>query len=74
MEFTETEQALKLFGDYVIQQSRSNLTKGKHNVDNKLYESLRYKLEVENDGVVVSFYMEDYGEFQDRGVKGVENI
>ena len=72
MEFTRTEQALELFGDYVIQQSRSNLTKGKHNVDGKLYESLRYKLEVENDGVVVSFYMEDYGQFQDRGVKGVE--
>ena len=72
MEFTRTEQALNLFGDYVIQQSRSNLTKGKHNVDNKLYDSLRYKVEVENDGVVVSFYMEDYGEFQDRGVKGVE--
>ena len=46
MEFTQTGQALNLFGEYVIQQSRSNLTKGKHNVDNKLYESLRYSLEV----------------------------
>ena len=46
MEFTETEQALKLFGDYVIQQSRSNLTKDKHNVDGKLYESLKHKPEI----------------------------
>ena len=73
MEFTETEQALKLFGDYVIQQSRSNLTKGKHNVDGKLYESLKHKVSVENDGVVIEFFMEDYGEYQDRGVKGVNS-
>jgi hypothetical protein len=58
------------FGKYVIQQARSNLTKGKHNFNKTLYNSLRYSVYYSNDKFSMSFFMEDYGEFQDKGVKG----
>ena len=32
------------FGKYVVQQARTNLTKGKHNFDKTLYNSLRYDI------------------------------
>ena len=58
------------FGKYVIQQARSNLTKGKHNFDKTLYNSLRYSIYYSNDNFSLTFSMEDYGEYQDKGVKG----
>ena len=58
------------FGKYVIQQARSNLTKGKHNFDKTLYNSLRYSIYYSNDNFSLTFSMEDYGQFQDQGVKG----
>ena len=36
---------LQAFGKYVVQQSRSNLTKQKHNVSKDLYNSIHYKLD-----------------------------
>ena len=58
------------FGKYVIQQARNNLTKGKHNFDKTLYNSLRYSIYYSNDNFSLTFSMEDYGQFQDQGVKG----
>ena len=58
------------FGKYVIQQARSNLTKGKHNFNKTLYNSLRYSVYYSNDKFSMSFFMEDYGQFQDQGVRG----
>jgi len=64
------ESVLTKFAKFVIQQSRSNLTKGKHNFDKTLYNSLKYRLAVGENSFSLSFDMEDYGEFQDKGVKG----
>ena len=58
------------FVKYVIQQARSNLTKGKHNFDKTLYNSLRYSIYYSNDNFSLTFSMEDYGQFQDKGVRG----
>ena len=58
------------FGKYVIQQARSNLTKGKHNFDKTLYNSLKYSITYTKTNFSLSFLMEDYGKFQDKGVKG----
>jgi hypothetical protein len=58
------------FGKYVIQQARSNLTKGKHNFDKTLYNSLRYNITYEGTNFSMAFLMEDYGEYQDKGVRG----
>jgi len=58
------------FGKYVVQQARTNLTKGKHNFDKTLYNSLGYDVSYSKDKFSLTFYMEDYGQFQDLGVKG----
>ena len=73
MKFNKTEKALEDFGNYVIQQSRSKLTKGKSNYTKELYNSLKYTIEKSEDGVIIDFYMEEYGAFQDKGVKGVKS-
>ena len=39
MRLEETRDALNSFGKYVVQQSRSNLTKGKKNSTSDLYKS-----------------------------------
>jgi len=72
MQLKETQAALRAFGKYVVQQSRTNLTKSKKNVDKTLYDSLGYTMEQVSTGFRLYFEMEDYGMFQDRGVKGVK--
>ena len=65
-----TKEALDDFKKYVIQQARTNLTKGKKNVDKKLYNSLQGFLDESPAGFRLYFEMEDYGMFQDKGVSG----
>ncbi len=70
MNLIEQRDILNKFGKYVVQQSRTNLTKGKKNVGNTLYDSVGYILEETQTGWRLFFTMEDYGMFQDRGVSG----
>ncbi len=73
MEFKLMQKELNDFGKYVVQQSRSNLTKEKHNASKELYNSIGYFVDKTAQGYKLSFEMEDYGMFQDRGVKGVKS-
>ena len=70
MQLDETREALNKFAKYVVQQSRSNLTKSDKNVSKELYNSLGYDLNVSKNSFSLSLLMEDYGVFQDKGVKG----
>jgi hypothetical protein len=70
MQLKETRDALNKFAKYVIQQSRSNLSKSKKNFSKQLYNSLDYDLNVSKNSFSLSILMEDYGVFQDKGVKG----
>lgn len=63
---------LNKFAKYVIQQSRSNLTKGKKNASKELYNSLGYEVSKSAESTSLAFNMADYGTFQDRGVSGTE--
>ena len=72
MQLEETRDALNKFAKYVIQQSRTNLTKGKKNVSKELYDSLDSKVEVYKNSFLLGFLMNDYGIFQDKGVSGTE--
>ena len=63
------EQALEKYAKYVIQQSRSNLARKEQNTSNKLYESLNYRIQNGR----VTFQSEEYGAYQDKGVKGAES-
>jgi len=65
-------EELNKFAKYVIQQSRTNLTKGKKNSSKELYNSLKSEIKVSKNSFQLSFFMEDYGIFQDKGVSGVK--
>ncbi len=66
---SEFRKALEKYANYVIRQSRSNLTKKKNNASKQLYNSLEYRIK----GDKVSFLSEDYGTFIDKGVKGAKS-
>lgn len=61
---------LDKFRKAVITQSRSNLTRTKKNASKKLYNSLNSYLKVSKNSFELNFLMEEYGEFQDKGVSG----
>ena len=60
------DKELKIFGKEVVKNAKKNLNKNKIK-NSDLADSLRYV--VTDD--VLTFYMSDYGEFIDAGVKGV---
>jgi len=67
-----TYQALNSFKKFVIQQSRSRLTKGRKNVNKKLYNSIDGDVKVSSNSISLTFFMEDYGVYQDKGVSGTK--
>ena len=67
---TETLNTLQAFNKYVIQQARTNLTKGNKNVSKKLYDSLKAQTKVSPNSIENYIEMEQYGQFLDLGVKG----
>jgi hypothetical protein len=67
------EQSYKLlekYKNYVIQQARANLSKGRNNVSKTLYNSIKGEIVTENNYAIVGFRMEQYGQYMDEGVKG----
>lgn len=70
MILSNTQQQLDAFRKYVQQQSRTNLTKGKHNVSKSLYDSIKSTSKVSKNSFELYFEMENYGQFLDKGVKG----
>lgn len=72
MDLKETKEALNKFAKYVIQQSRSNLTRNNKNYTKSLYDSLKSDVNVSANSFSLSFIMDEYGVFQDKGVSGTE--
>ena len=72
MQLDETREALNKFAKYVVQQSKSNLTKSDKNVSKELYNSLDSYIKVSKNSFQLEFLMEQYGIFQDKGVSGTE--
>lgn len=65
-----TQKTLEKFRDYVIQQSRNNLTKDGKNVSKQLYNDIKGNVKVNANSFELEFDMPMYGQFQDKGVKG----
>jgi hypothetical protein len=65
-----TQKTLEKFRDYVIQQSRSNLSKSDKNVSKKLYNEIKGNVKVSHNSFQLGFEMPIYGQFQDKGLKG----
>ena len=72
-ELQNVNDVLKRFRDYVIQQSRSNLSKIQKNVSKELYNSLKGEIVTEGNYSIVGFKMADYGSYQDKGVRGASS-
>lgn len=61
---------LEKYKNYVIQQARANLSKGRNNLSKTLYNSIKGEVVTDKDYAIVGFKMEFYGQFLDEGVKG----
>jgi hypothetical protein len=70
MQLKQTKDILNKFAKYVIQQSRTNLSKKKKNSSKSLYNSLDFKYKTVNGGIGIQFLMDEYGIYQDKGVSG----
>ena len=70
MQLKETNKILNAFGKYVVSQARTNLTKSKKNYSKQLYNSISYSIDEAPAGSRLYLEMEDYGMFQDKGVRG----
>jgi len=66
------EAILKKFSKYVVSQAKSNLTRKKKNVKGNLYNSIKGDTFVSKSKKSIGLYfeMEEYGVFQDSGIKG----
>ncbi len=62
--------ALNDFGKRVQQQARSNLTKSDRKDTGKLYNSIKYQVQVHKNSFHLSFSLTDYALYVDKGVKG----
>ena len=69
MQFLELTQVLQKFGKYVVQQSRTRLTKAGKGKGN-LYNSLGYDVNESKLNTKLAFKAIGYAEFVDKGVKG----
>jgi hypothetical protein len=67
-----TREALERFKGIVINQSRAMLTKKGKSVSKKLFNSIDGEVKVNPNSFSLSFFMEDYGVFQDKGVSGTK--
>ncbi|MEJ6791183.1 MAG: hypothetical protein QNK89_00180 [Lacinutrix sp.] len=67
----EVDKVLNQFAKYVIQQSRSNLAKDEK-AGGELYNTIGGQVSRTAEGFRLILEMEDYGKFQDKGVKGAD--
>ena len=65
---------LNKFGKRVVKESKTALTKKKKNSSKGLYNSIGYTLNVSKNSFSMTFEMEDYGKFIDKGVKGAGGV
>ena len=72
MKQSEVQKELERFRDYVIKEARTNLTRNKKNVSKGLYESLKGNVKAMPNSLSIEFEMNQYGQFQDKGVKGAK--
>ena len=72
----ETRKVLEKFAKYVIQQSRSNLTRNNTNATKELYNNFDSEINASKNSIEVKIInpkYKEYGKFVDRGVKGTQS-
>ena len=64
----------KELGKYIVQQSKSRLSKKENNSSGTLYDSIKYEFSEPSTNVYnLALIMEKYGEFLDQGVHGTKS-
>ena len=74
MKQSEVQKELDRFSKSVIKEARKNLTTLKKNHTKGLWESLKGNVKVMPNSLSMDFEMNLYGQFQDKGVKGVGGV
>jgi len=69
-QFTNVQQAINQFSKDVIREARENLQR--QNTTGNLRRSLKSFVRQSPNSIQISFEMDEYGFFQDRGVKGTK--
>lgn len=67
------EETLQKFIKYVVSQAKRNLTTKGYNASKKLYNSISGESKVMPNSIGIYFNMEEYGFYQDQGVKGTKS-
>ena len=67
---TNINKELNRFAKYVVTKARINLRGSDKNSSGKLAKSLDSDVKVSKNSFQLAFMMEDYGVFQDKGVRG----
>jgi hypothetical protein len=74
MELKEVKKILNQFGKNVVADAKANLKKKGRSSSGKLANSIKYKYSEKGQDMIISFFMEDYGDYQDKGVRGAKSI
>lgn len=72
MQKDEVQKELERFRDYVVSQSRRNLSRLNKNSSKRLYQSIQGNVKAMPNSISIEFSMENYGVFQDAGVSGTK--
>ncbi len=67
---SKLKELLQIYADRIVTQAKENLEKNKKG-GGDLYNSIKNEVDVEKGVFLLSFFMEDYGKYVDKGVKGV---
>lgn len=67
-----TQEELDKFKNYVIQQSKSNLSKLKKNDRKGLYNTIKGEAKAMPNSFYLAFDLGEYGAYVDKGVKGAD--
>lgn len=70
--YKHTNQKLKQWAKYIVQQARTRLSKAKKNASKGLYKSIEANILETKDNASIVVNYNDYGKFIDHGVKGTD--
>jgi len=68
----QVNKTLTAFANNVISSAKANLKSQNKDASGRLANSLSYTLSYTNTGFTLAFLMEQYGEYQDKGVSGTK--
>ena len=73
--YKETTKVLKAFSRQVVNASKRELKRKKHNVTSSLYKSIKGSINKRKRTSIMTleFFMNKYGRFLDKGVKGTKS-